>query len=431
MKVITLDIFQFNNWYRFNQKSISNDMIIDFSLENQDFILKTGMFEEEHDIFFAQIPDEIERFKIGTNIYNLPIGEIKSIIPLTEQGRRFLSKRIFDIKLSTPIKPTIAEKIISQRNLISSEQGGNMILSIFGINEDIINPYKEDFLNAVKIYPHKNGTFLSNIISYERTQAFPRLNSGFIFDAGSLLKGDKNLNQYLNVLSLFCKENENNENVFSTFLKEYQNSKELKKLNNSIQLSPYQEDINVLLIIALFFKFRYLIREKRHFDFQKEAKIYLSKKNEIQKEISIALFWVGLFFGIKEFRDMYYQQNLGILKPKGIILEPSKVNDELKISDKKEFNAEEILTELKEELDKSKATKNQKKLIDTYKIKNNTLKDLQEDLILKISNLKKHGKKFTKEDFISLVEKVCEKYQQNNELSFPHTKNEEYIGSLF
>lgn len=413
MKAIALDIFQFNNWYRFNQKSISNDMIIDFSLENQDFISKTGMFEEEHDIFFAQLPDEIEHFKIGTNIYNLPIDEIKSIIPLTEQGRSILSKRISDIKLSNPIKPTIAEKIISQRNLISSEQGGNMVLSIFSINEDIINPYKEDFLNAVKIYPQKNETFLSSIISYERTQPFPRLNSGFIFDIGSLLKGNKDLEQYLKVLSLFCKENENNENVFSAFLKEYQNSKELKELNRSIQLSPYQEEINALLIIALFFKFRYLIRDKRHFDFQKEAQIYLSK-NEIQKEISIALFWVGLFFGIKEFRDMYYQQNLGILKPKEVILEPSKINDELDIiSDKKEFNAEEVIEKLKEELNNSKikAIQPQKKLIDTYKIKNNILKDLQEDLNLEISNLKKHGKNFTKEDFISLVEKVCKIYQ--------------------
>ena len=103
MKVIAIDIFEFNSWHRFNIKTISEDKIIDLSSENSSLIPKIGMFEEDHDVFFIELPKVLESFRKEDRLYYIPLEEIKSVIPLTEQARNILSQKLLEIEISNTI----------------------------------------------------------------------------------------------------------------------------------------------------------------------------------------------------------------------------------------------------------------------------------------------------------------------------------------
>ena len=318
-KVITIDIFEINSWYRFNVKTITNEMIIDFSKPID--IVQIGLFAEEHDVFFASLPDDIEKYKYQ-DIFIIPFEAIKELIPLSEQAKRLLSNRLSDFTIASPVSNDIYIQIIKARNQYLSEAGGEMILKIFSIEKDIVINYENSFLEAMQKYPDldkslRSGTNLFDwLVFYERSKPYPNNNAGFLFDTGFICQEyfsnkDISLQQELKNLILFLQENKKEGSIFSMFLKKYSDSEAFQTLDKNITLVETPDDINTLLVIAFYLKFRKMIRDKEYAQFKIEAETFLKK---LKKETSIALFFIGMFFGSTEFIEMYYQENLSILK---------------------------------------------------------------------------------------------------------------------
>lgn len=312
-KVIAIDIFELNNWYRFNVKTITNEMLIDF--EQPINIGQIGMFAEEHDVFFAQLPNNITDFK-KENLYIVPFEVIEAFIPLSENAVPILSTRNPNLIFAAPLKKEYCDRIIQERNHYLSKVGGELILKIFGIQKEIVVKYERDFLTTMQRYPEESMKNSSNLfdclVYYKRERPYPIINSGFLFDVGTIGKdylSDKINTEYIDY-ARFCKNNEKEERVFSKLQKEYQQNKKLRELNEELSFKV-DDEANNILIMAFYLKFRKLVRDKKYPQFEEEAKVFL--KNT-EKETAIALFMVGMFFGSTEFVELYYQKYLPLLK---------------------------------------------------------------------------------------------------------------------
>ena len=331
-KVIAIDIFEINSWYRFNVKTITNEMIIDFSKPID--IAQIGFFAEEHDVFFASLPDDMEKYKYQ-DVFIIPFEAIKELIPLSEQAKRLLSNRLSDFTIASPVSNDIYTQIIKARNQYLSKAGGEMILKIFTIEKDIVINYENGFLEAMQKYPDLDKSLRDKsnlfdwIVLYDREKPYPNNNAGFLFDTGFICQEyfsnkDISLQKELKNLILFLQENKKEGSIFSMFLKKYSDSEAFQTLDKNITLVETPDDINTLLVIAFYLKFRKMIRDKEYAQFKIEAETFLKK---LKKETSIALFFIGMFFGSTEFIEMYYQKSLSILKTfsnKSLSIPPTK-----------------------------------------------------------------------------------------------------------
>ena len=94
--IIAIDIFQLNSWYRFNMKTVTNEMFIDLTQPIN--IAQIGLFAEEHDIFFAQLSDSLETFRNGM-VWLVPFEAVTALIPLTHQAKHILAQRNYNLTL--------------------------------------------------------------------------------------------------------------------------------------------------------------------------------------------------------------------------------------------------------------------------------------------------------------------------------------------
>lgn len=358
-KVIAIDIFELNNWYRFNVKTITNEMLIDF--EQPINIGQIGMFAEEHDVFFAQLPNNITDFK-KENLYIVPFEVIEALIPLSENAVPILSARNPNLTFAIPLEKEYCNRITQERNHYLSKAGGELILKIFGIQKEIVVKYERDFLTTMQKYPEESMKNSSNLfdclVYYKREKPYPIINSGFLFDVGTIGKdylSDKINTEYTDY-ARFCKNNEKEERIFSKFQKEYEQNKKLRELNE--ELSFKVDEANNILIMAFYLKFRKLVQDKKYPQFEEEAKVFL--KNT-EKETAIALFMVGMFFGSTEFVELYYQKYLPLLKReekttsiistvKGIIPQVAEPITEYKKDEKNLVFDKNLLAKIQKEL---------------------------------------------------------------------------------
>lgn len=332
MKLLATDIFDFNSWYRFNQLNITEEMVIDLNsideIPSEKLFDKIGPFQEDSDRFFVSIKTEnLKKYK-SSNIYTIPIDSIQSIIPFNEKAKRILSNKFPDFKIEDPIDKTIADKIFNERNRYFAKLGGQMISSIFNLN-NIYSKYEVLFLEGLRKFDNEipSESLIEDIIYYERSRPYPNDDSGFLFDVGSIAKTHFNISdndlkfkeelktqdpdkyeliEEILSLSVFL-QNNNSQRVFGPLINETKKSEWLKKLNSDLCLIPEITDTNNILLIAFYLKFRYLIRNTTNLsdsNFQSQIN-YILKHAE--KEASIALFLNGLFFGSLKFRELYYE----------------------------------------------------------------------------------------------------------------------------
>jgi hypothetical protein len=348
MKILaTTNLIDFNTWYRYGYKSFSTGQIIILDKEKlmtnpYELFHKIGFFEEEGDIFFAEIEENIDDFK-SSELFIVPINKIKSIIPFSEKGLKYLSNKLTDFKIEKPIPIEITKIILKQRNKYLAEKGGEMVLDSFlsdtkytlsEIGLDI-KPYLFEFIKAMDKYSENLNfepeTLCEYLIAYERSRPFPNTDEGFLYDVGSISKvylgisdnelkikdqlKDIDVDKYESIeellsLSLFLQKK--NEAVFSALIEEYKSSDWMKKLNKDISLlldGSKNNTINNILILAFYLKFRYLVRNTSNvldIHFSNEIRRFILKR---PFESIIALYMNGLFFGFLKFRELYYLQN--------------------------------------------------------------------------------------------------------------------------
>ena len=376
MKLIATDIFDFNSWYRFNQKNITEEVLIDLEsiseITSDILFSKIGVFEEDSDKFFVSLYSSDLKKKEDSNFYTISIDSLQSIIPFNEKAKQILSKKFPDFKIETPIDKSIAKKIFQERHKYLAELGGNMLLSIF----DITKSYKEyaiPFIKGLQKYNDEiiSDSLIDNIIYYERSRPYPSDDSGFLFDVGSIAKTHFNISdndlkykedlktqdtdkyeliEEVLSLSVFL-QNNNAQGVFGPLIKETNQSQWLKKLNSDLSLIPESINTNNLLVIAFYLKFRYLIRNTSNLsdsNFQYQVNHIL---NNAEKEASIALFLNGMFFGSLKFRELYYELNpLPFSKNKNVIAKENEIKLDDKPTKKKEIIQKEVGSDKKPQI---------------------------------------------------------------------------------
>ncbi len=333
MKVVATNIFDFTTWYKFGNKTISRSSIIDLSdvsLTGESLLAKTGFFEEEYEVFYLELNDDVIS---GTDeLLNVSLYEIIFIIPISETGARLLQAKIPDIKLSEPLEENLSQKLIVARNNFLAIKGAKNILASFDIQwKAEYEQIQNNFLGALNKYKKnlnaEQDTIIDHIIFYERSKPYPLTDQGFLFDVGSIIRTWFRLsdNDFKNketlketdpykyelieqaiCLSKFLQNNEV-EGVWQAFINYYDKNKQLHVLNKELAFSDVLPGINNLLVIAFYLKFRHLIRNSRILEdwiFTDKITRHLSK---VPEETKIALLLNGLFFGALKFKELHYK----------------------------------------------------------------------------------------------------------------------------
>ena len=333
MKVVASNIFEFTSWYKFGYKFIPSEIIIDLAdvkISGDELLHKTGFFEEEYEVFYLEISEML--FLATNQSQFISFHDVLSLIPLTEKGGKLLSTKIPDFKISNAISFEIASKLIEARNRHLAINGGKRLIESFGLTScDLIEKYQDAFMLSLNKYfkdlNSEQDSMLDNLIFYERSKPYPLTDIGFLFDVGGIAKTRFNLTdadfknksllkvneshkyeiiEEVLALSAFL-QGKHTERSWSKFINEYSLSDLLKKLSSDLSMVDSNEEINHILVVAFYLKFRYLIRNTSSLEdiqFTETIKTFL---NKVQTETTIALYLVGMFFGASKFKTLFYK----------------------------------------------------------------------------------------------------------------------------
>ena len=333
MKLVASNIFDFTSWYKFGYRFIPYELIIelnDNSISGEELLSKTGLFEEEYEVFFLELPHVLN--SEVKNIMQISLHDVVRIIPITERGGKLLSTKIPDFKISSPIAADLAGKLFDARNRHLAISGGRHLFSAFGQSTDEkIIEYQDAFLSSLlKYFSDLNAeqdSVLDNILFYERSKPYPLNDIGFLFDIGGLartrfnLTDDdfKNRSQLMidhpdkfdlvdEVLSLskFI-QNKSTDKVWTEFINEFSINESLKKLSSDLSITRGTEEINNILVIAFYLKFRYMIRNTTSLEDRQFTSVINQFLQNVPSESRIALYLVGMFFGALKFKELYYK----------------------------------------------------------------------------------------------------------------------------
>jgi hypothetical protein len=366
MKLITTNIFDFTDFYKFGYKYINKESVIDTlnkTLNGKELLEKTGFFEEDFDIFFLEISNDLLDGK--NHILKLSFIDVLNIIPLTEKGKNSLSNKLPDFKLSNPLDIKFSKLLFDERNKELSINGANRLLASFDILEiNILDTYQNDFLISLAKYSEdlnsELDTLMDSLVFYERSKPYPISDIGFLYDVGGITMSRFNITEedirtrdlikekditkfeYIEEIIAFSKylQSVKDDKIWSNFLTEYCKNEKLKNLNQDLNFVDNDNSINNILIIAYYQKFRYLFRNTFNLGDEIIKKIIKKFHNNTPKETTIALYLIGMFFGALKFKDIYYNsKELSITNTK-------KQRKELE--DKEETSKTKTIREIKE-----------------------------------------------------------------------------------
>lgn len=360
MKVIATNIFDFTNWYKFGYKTFAKDAVIDLSdvlLTGETVLKKTGFFEEEYEIFYLEFKNDL--LNTPADLITLSLHDIDFIIPISESGARMLQTKIPDFRISEPLEPFLFDKLINARNNFLAREGAKRIWSSFDIGwKPEYENLQENFIQSLNKYKAdlnaKQETILDQIVFYERSKPFPLSEIGFLYDVGSIGKSwfklsDEDFKQKNELkindtpkyelieemidLSKFLQRKQS-AHVWTPFMEDYNTNNLLQNLNKRFSLSSDLQ-INNLLTIAFYLKFRELIRNTRLLEERSFTDIINKHLKKVPEETKVALLLNGLFFGGLKFKELYYKYvPLNITKLK--FVRPVEVLPELGLIEEKD-----------------------------------------------------------------------------------------------
>lgn len=333
MKLVASNIFDFTSWYKFGYRFVPIELIIDIShnyISGEELLNKTGFFEEDYEVFFLELSENING-EIS-NLMQISLHDVVRIIPITEKGGKLLSTKIPDFSISQPISSELSGRLFEARNFHLAISGGRRLFASFNqfIDENIIQ-YQNAFLNSLSKYfsdlDAEQDTVLDNILFYERSKPYPLTDVGFLFDIGGLARTrfhltdddfknrdqlkidhpDKfDLVEEVFSLSKFI-QSKSTERIWTEFINEYSTNENLKKLSVDLSIVPGTSEINNILVLAFYLKFRYLIRNSTNLEDKHFTSVIAQFLQNAPTESRVALYLVGMFFGALKFKELYYK----------------------------------------------------------------------------------------------------------------------------
>ena len=335
MIAIATNIYDFTNWLKYGEKYISKDSLIDFAKIDQnvsDLFDKIGLFEESFEVFFCVISPNFNM--PDKEIFQLSIFEIVEIKPLSEKVKNVLQLKLGDYNISSPIDSTLYEKIICEKLKRISENGMAVIQDMFFEKYD----FSEKFI--ISLLDIKLNIFLGDLrkkeikfdflLKYARNKPFPITDIGYFYDVGTIIREMTNISDddlqnkdilkgkdpekydiILSVIELskfiaLYTKSKGLSNPFDDFIRYYSDNEIMIDFNSKFKLDELPEDINYVLLFALYFKFCNIIRSQN--DLTLETFIAPIKKflKICNKEAIIAISICGYMFGSLKFQRLSY-----------------------------------------------------------------------------------------------------------------------------
>lgn len=445
MKLIATNIFDFTSWYKFGFKFINKDVIIDLSndeITGQLLIEKIGFFEEDYDVFFLEISND--NLKHNNPFLKLSLNDILNIIPLTEKASNILSNKLPDFKFSNPLDQKNRKLLFEERNKELAVNGGNRLLASFDIPKiDCLDKYQEEYLISLSKYSEdlnsKLDSMMDSLLFYERSKPYPLTDLGFLFDVGGITMSRFNISEEDIRNREILKENDyakyefieeiialskflqsiKDDTVWSPFLTEYSINDKLIKLSQDLSLVDNDSDINNILIIAYYQKFRYLIRNTSNLEDSIIKKTIEKFYMNVPTETTIALYLVGMFFGSLKFKDIYYKNKpIEISKP--IVITNNSFQKEQPTRGKSKFLNSNKTTKFNDRILQKNETKTGHIYDESRNLENNTNSNNSE--------LNDNGIEY---NLSKTIEEIVEWFNSNNSVSATNKKNWEKLSKTY
>ena len=380
---------------------------------------------------FNHIPKQM----FNTVLSEIKIDDVVSIYTLSSQAKQWYSVK-FNPKIQfQEIENIDIQKILEKKEIVNMKNGVKSIFRMFGnslIDQDStekdlpVNVKQNFFKNHSNedYWNEKYQNFYSDLILYKRENTFKEEDISFIYDILILLilkerdtknlvkygQGELKLNgsAYHNTAKYLYLKNE--KNTYSI----YEN---IKFLNN---FTDEYIDINELVVGIIFLKIQKLldIDYGREGKYQEEIQNIVSDfTHEYNKQLSIALYLIGIYFGYKNLYDDYYDfLDLDIFNSQNIHVLKEPNTDEL----------ENKISELEKELEKYKKEKEVKST--TTQIVLDKASD-QDNFEVNVISSNNNGEILqmelhTKDDIIDIEENILEKIPTDivEMLMMNHTK---------
>ncbi len=282
--------------------------------------------EAEHSIIIGVIeeypPDQTHNLvcqstnPISPDVFYLPIRSFRSFHSLTERGGRILAGRLegFDIDLRPPLFENDVIQTIHEWSIRRAVAGGSALVEmITGDDSFRVEPnFAEKAIAALNLahsgqqLPIKAGTFLDNLLCYERHEALPREDIAFLMDLGLVLKDfieDETSQDPLSSFRDLVKALNNSDSTLSALL----NLPDLKDVLAAIK--PISETAIPLTLSTLFIRWKHMGLNSSGLDLALiSSDIQDANKTHSPEDLKSVLWLFGLYWGIDRLVPDYYHR---------------------------------------------------------------------------------------------------------------------------
>lgn len=280
--------------------------------------------EAEHSIIVGvidQIPPDYnhdqmspDTIPISSDVFYLPIRSFRSFHSLTERGERILAGRLegFEIDLKPPLFENEVIETIHEWSARRSLAGGHALVELItGDDAFRIDPrIAEQAFGALKRVhagqqlPIEGGTFLDSLLCYERHEALPREDIGFLMDLGLVLKDsldEKNSTDPLSSFRNWVKAL----NLPSSILSNLLNLPDLKEILDEIM--PSSKTLIPLTLSTLFIRWKHQGLTSGAVDLALiSSDVQDANKTHSPEGLKSVLWLFGLYWGIDRLVPEYY-----------------------------------------------------------------------------------------------------------------------------
>lgn len=324
-KLTIINKEQFTNLYRLGDINIHKDFIV----QDDEIFDLLNLFKCEFDEDYLILEINYNK-NINNAFYNLKIINVNKIFALSQKAQNYFKPK-FNQNINFYIYPdnSILEKIKEQREIENINKGIDVFINKYDfmnlnkIEEKIgMNFIKESLVQFSKDnLKEKYISFYFDLLKYKREGFFPNKSVQYLYDLMIIIilksRDEKAIEKYVNgKFSLdkspsYQKLSLSNHDTLTELIHFIKNSEDedIHKFINAM------DGIENIIIGSIYLNLKDLLNEKKVNYQEKLENIIDSFSKEYQDELSVALYFIGLFFGYKNLYSDYYDSlDLNIFK---------------------------------------------------------------------------------------------------------------------
>ena len=331
---------EFTSLYRFGRIPAQYSNFIDADCDIN--LIEKSLLSEFMNIPFFDGDEQYLIIKLNfadedTNSNIIVMEDVKEIIPLTEAAKKSYELK-FDprISFSNPKFEHIIYEVEKEIDISDKLEGAKSLVNMLMPDNDVVDTIDNtilkkahDFRSNGKKSSEIQDDFFIHLLVYERYEFFPNTVLGYIYDVGEIFAHSKNkptfkgsgLHKYLE----YNKPNFNNLQL-SKLIDILESSDKIESFKNQLIKDDLRQYISALLFLK--FKDELLDKDSLNETVIEEIRDFIIEKKDYSRELVVALYLTGGFFGFKKFYSDYYEYlNLPIFKSVGVHYEDNKDKD--------------------------------------------------------------------------------------------------------